>query len=228
MKESIISKIIRIILIVFIIIFFVADCFLISLFFKTVPVDKMDFNSFEEFQEAGAAGYMNMPEGATEQHYYLSYEGINIQSMYSYKIEDKKVYDRHMEHIKNYSCTDSAATHPAWDWYSIYEGTAQEKEQMDYLIANYKDMSYKDVLSSARIGKGFANGYGASVSEFLNLEYSLGEFPRHLPFEKLVDDEINTYTILYYRPKDTGSVSEGILVNEATRTFVIYYFGAAR
>ena len=47
-------------------------------------------------------------------------------------------------------------------------------------------------------------------------------------FEKLIDDEINTYTILYYRPKDTGTVSEGILVNEATRTFVIYYFGAAR
>ncbi len=228
MKETIIGKVIRVILIVFIIIFFVADCFLISLFLKKVPVAKTDFSSFEEFKEAGAAGYMNMPEGAVEQRFYLSYEGINIQSMYSYRLEDKKEYDRHMEHIKNYSCTDSAATYPAWDWYSIYEGTEKEKEQMKDLLTNYKNMDYKEVLSKARIGKGFANGYGASVSEFLELEYSLGEFPRYLPFEKLVDDEINTYTILYYRPMNTGTVSEGILVNEATRTFVTYYFGAAR
>lgn len=228
MKETIVSKVIRFILIIFIILFFVADCFMISLFVKNVPIGKTEFNSFEEFQEAGAAGYMNMPEGASKQRFYLSYEGINIESMYSYRIDDKKEYDRHMEHIKDYSCTDSAATHPAWDWYNIYEGTEQEKEQMEYLITNYKNMDYKEVLSNARIGKGFANGYGSSVSEFINLEYSLGKFPTFLSFEKLVDDEISTYTILYYRPKDTGSVSEGILVNEATRTFVVYYYGAAR
>lgn len=228
MKRDRVTKGIQVILILFIIIFFVADCFMMHLFFKTVPINKTDFESFEEFKKAGAAGYMNMPESATEQRFYLSYEGLNIKSMYSYKMEDEEEYDRQMEHIKNYSCSDSAADHPAWDWYEVYEGTNEEKEQMEYLLANYQDMNYQDILSNARIGKGFANGYGASVSEFLDLEYSLGEFPQYLSFEKLVDDDISTYTILYYQPKDTGTVSQGILVNEKTRTFVIYYYGTAK
>lgn len=228
MKGDKVTKGIQLLLILFIILFFVADCYMVYLFIKTVPINRTDFESFDDFKKTGAAGYMNMPEEATEQKYYLSYEGINIKSLYSYKIEDENVYDRHMEHIKNYSCTDSAVEHPAWDWYDAYEGTVEEKKQMEYLVANYQDMSYQDILSNAGIGKGFANGYGASVSDFLDLEYSLGDFPKYLPFEKLVDDDISTYTILFYEPMDTSTITQGIIVNEDTRTFVVYYYGAIR
>lgn len=228
MKEGIGHKIVRTILILFVILFFVLDCVVIAFIMKNVPIGETEFSSFQEFREAGAAGYMYMPEGATDQKYYLSYTGLYLHSIYSYSLEDKKEYDAYMQHLKNYSCTEDSVSRPAWDWYSKYEPTKEELEQMDYLQNNYMNMSYTEVLDHSRIDKGFANAYGASVSEFLDLEYSLGNFPSDMPFEKVVPDEIETYTILYYRPIDTGTRAEGILVNEATRRFVVFYLGAAR
>lgn len=228
MKAGIGHKIIRAILLIFIVVFFVLDCGVIAFIIKNVPIGETEYSSFQEFRDAGAAGYMYMPEGATEQKYYLSYTGLYLHSIYSYRLEDKEEYDAYMEHLKDYSCTEVAVTYPAWDWYSKYEPTDEELEQMDYLQSNYMNMGYKEVLDMSRIDKGFANAYGASVSEFLDLEYSAGNFPRNMPFEKVVPDEIETYTILYYSPIGTGTKAQGILVNEATRRFVVFYLGTAR
>ncbi len=228
MKEGMGHKIIRVILLILIVIFFILDCGVIVFVFKNVPIGETEYSSFQEFRDAGAAGYMYMPEKATEQKYYLSYTGFYLHSIYSFCLEDKEAYDAYMEHLKDYSCTESDVAHPAWDWYSQYEPTNEELEQMDYLQSNYMNMGYKEVLDISRIDKGFANAYGASVSEFVDLEYSLGNFPISMPFDKVIPDEVETYTILYYRPKDTGTRAEGILVNEATRRFVVFYLGAAR
>lgn len=225
MKGNIGQKIVRVILIILIVVFFVLDCAVIVFILKNVPRGKTEYQSFQEFRDAGAAGYMYMPETATEQEYYLSYTGTQLHSIYSYRLEDKKAFDSYMQHLKNYSCTKEAVANPAWDWYGNYEPTDEELEQMDYLQLNYESMNYKDVLDIARIDKGFANAYGASVSEFAQIE-SRDRFPLHMSFEDVIPDEIQTYTILYYAPIGDGTKAEGILVNEATRRFVIFYLGA--
>ena len=187
-----------------------------------------EYESFEEFCEAGAVGHKYMPEKAIEQEYYLNYMGLSLHSIYSFRVEEKEDYDKCMEDLKAFSCTEIAAAHPAWDWYEKYNPTEEELEQMNYVQSNYENMSFQEVLDYSRVGKGFANGYGASVYEFMDLEYSLGNFPRYMDFEEVVPDEIETYTILYYKPFDAGTSSEGILVNEATRRFVIFYCANAR
>lgn len=228
MEGTVGEKVARIFLLFFVIVFLILDCVAVSVIVKTVPIGETEYETFEEFCEAGATGYKYMPSKAIEQKYYLNYMGLSTRSIYSFRVEDKKDYKKCMEDLKAFSCTETAAAHPAWDWYEPYNPTAEELEQMNYVQANYKNMSFQEVLDYSRMGKGFANGYGASVIDFMDLEYSLGNFPRYMDFEAVVPDEIETYTVLYYRPFNTGTSCEGVLVNEATRRFVIFYCANAR
>lgn len=195
---------------------------------------RTDFSSFEEFSEVGGVmvyGTLsdgNLPEGAKEIHYYLSKTAMYKKSIYSFVMEDEAEYDLFMEEIKNYSCTEHAVSYPYWNWNDDYVYTEDELTEMKYLEENYENMNYKEILSMSRHHKGFANGYGAMVKDFLDLDYSLNNFPKGLPFSEVISDNIEDYTVLYYYPQGSGSKAEGILVNEETRCFVIFYLGGVR
>ncbi|MBQ3514575.1 MAG: hypothetical protein IJA32_12405 [Lachnospiraceae bacterium] len=194
---------------------------------------RKEFSSFEEFCEAGGVPVYGrtdgtLPEGVKEIHYYLSRTTLYKKSIYSFVIEEEAAYDLFMEEIKDYSCKEYAASNPYWNWDDDNIYTEDELVEMKYLEENYMNMNYKEILSMSRHNKGFANGYGASVKDFLDLSYSLNNFPEGMPFSEVISDNIEDYTVLYYYPQGSGSKSEGILVNEETRCFVIYYFGGAR
>ena len=195
---------------------------------------RTDFSSFEEFLGAGGVmGYGtssdgNLPEGANETHYYLSKTAMYKKSIYSFVIEDDAEYDLFMEEIKNYSCTEHAVSYLYWNWNDDHVYTEDELTEMKYLEENFGNMGYKEILSMSTHHKGFANGYGAMVKDFLDLDYSLNNFPKGLPFSEVISDDIENYTVLYYHPQGSGSKSQGILVNEETRCFVIFYLGGVR
>ncbi len=50
-----------------------------------LPLRETDFDSFDEFCEAGARGYLELPEGAENMKYYLDYPLWYMNSIYSYK-----------------------------------------------------------------------------------------------------------------------------------------------
>lgn len=191
---------------------------------------RTEFASFQEFCEAGGvAGYgNNLLKGVEDVRYYFSKTALYKKSIYSFVIENETEYDLFMEELKNSSCKEYAASNPYWNWDDDYVYTEGELAEMTYLEENYGDMDYKEILSMARHNKGFANGYGALVTDFSDLEYSLNNFPTGMPFSEVISDQIEDYTVLYYMPQGSGSKSEGILVNEQTHCFVIYYLGGAR
>lgn len=191
-------------------------------------IDRTDFASFDEFCETGGVGYGNLPTGASDIHYYLSKTFMYKKSIYSFVLEDEKEYDFFMEERKDSTCTESEVVHPYWELYGNYDYTENEIEEMKYLEENYGNMDYKEILSISRNKKGFINGYGAFVKDFFDLDYSLANFPQKLPFSEVISDNIEDYTILYYYPQCTGSKTEGMLVNEDTHCFVVYYFGGIR
>lgn len=197
---------------------------------RTMPLARTDFDSFEEFRETGARGYLDLPAGAKDVKYYLDFPVVFMHSMYSFTLKEDAEYNAYMEKIKDYSCTETEASYPAWKRYGEYKYTESELAEMRFVSENYKNMRYSDTLEMCKHNKGFANGYGASVEDYIGLEwlYSVDNFPEHLPFSKIIPDSITDYTILYYRPVGLGTVSTGILVNEETRRFVVYYRGGLR
>lgn len=72
--------------------------------------------------------------------------------------------------------------------------------------------------------------YTLSVSEIddVNSDYELDDFPYHLAFDEVIDDSVDDYTVLYYRPVNTGTSGYAVLINEDTNTVLEYYFAAAR
>lgn len=214
---------------------FVVVCGVIA-FNRKYPLKRTNFSSFQEFCQAGWGyqGYSKFPEKAEDVHYYLSSLFIIAEiRLYSFSLPDDADYDDYMEELKQYSCSDPERSWCGWESYERYQGayfhfSEEELRRMDYLVDNYEDMSYKEILSYDMLPGGFTHGYGANAEDFLDLEYTLAEFPIGLPFEKVIPDDVRSYTILYYHPSGTGSLDYGILVNEAEHRFVVYNAGTIK
>ena len=66
------------------------------------------------------------------------------------------------------------------------------------------------------------------VSDAANIDYELNRFPVHLPFDKVIDDNINDYVIIVYSPVGTGTSGCGIIANPDTGRIVVYSEGHIR
>jgi len=195
---------------------------------RELPIARTDFDSFEEFRAVGARGYLNLPEGAEDVKYYLHHPVLYMHCIYSFSINDEEEYDAYMEELKDYSCIELGGSGPEWAWNNGYSYTEDELEEMRYLEKNYESMDYKEILSMSGHYQGFNNGYGASVKDYIDLERASDSFPDGLPFSKVIADPIQDYTVLYFRPIGIGTVGNGIVVNEKTHRFVMYYYGGIR
>lgn len=60
--------------------------------------------------------------------------------------------------------------------------------------------------------------------DYVGVEDSYAEFPM-IPYEKVIEDDIMEYTILRYYPATCCSSPRGILVNEETHRFVVFWIG---
>ncbi len=186
------------------------------------PMNQSHFTSFSEYLTEGGEAYVSLPEGATNVRYYLHNPIISKQSVYSFTLTDPLKYDEFMLSLKSKICTPDAAASPAWDRYLDSDYSTEEILQMDEVEKNYQNMPYQELLEKTKHNKGFANGYGAAVTDYCDLLHSIDNFPEDFPFSKVIDDPITDYRILYYKPQGGSRYSEGVLVNEATKTFVVY------
>ena len=59
-------------------------------------------------------------------------------------------------------------------------------------------------------------------------DYSLDDFPVHLAFDKVINDNIKDYEIIQYSPVGTGTSGFGLVANPATGRIVMYREGHIR
>lgn len=209
-------------------VFLIMIAIAVFLMYRHMPLARTDFSSFMEFKKAGARGYLELPAGATDIEYYLDYPILYMHSIYSFTLKDKTAYDTYMEDIKTLSCNETSVSYPAWTRYKDYNYTEDERKEMHYVQENYTGMGYVELLEKSKHNKGFGDGYGASVEDYLNMKYDFDNFPIDIPFEQVIEDSIKDYTILYYKPMGVGYRGEGILVNEETKRFVVFYIAGLR
>ena len=66
------------------------------------------------------------------------------------------------------------------------------------------------------------------VQDACSTEYELDDFPIHLAYDKVIDDDINDYDIILYNPVGTGSVGYGLVANPDTGRIVVFNVGNIR
>ena len=75
---------------------------------------------------------------------------------------------------------------------------------------------------------GYGKWYGRQVKDCYDASFTLDNFPVSLPFSMVIDDSIEDYEVILYRPTGTGSHSFGVLMNPNTYRVVGYDFFAGR
>ncbi len=82
-----------------------------------------------------------------------------------------------------------------------------------------------DIFDEEQLAYGYAHWYGMKVSDVNNDDpgYILDDFPFGLPFEKIIKDDIDDYSILLYSPTGTGTRCFGVLSNDMESRIVCFY-----
>lgn len=191
---------------------------------KKYPGVRTDFASIEEFEECKGYVPKEIPEGASDVRFYLNRTLLKYESIYSFVISDEEEFDAFMEsRIQTICAVPEGVTQiPYWDRYSDGVYTDEELEEMAYLEEHYSEMDYKEILSMADHRYGFFYGYGAKVSDYYNMEYSLAKFPMKDSFSYVIDENLDDYIILGYDEFD-GSKDGTIVDPESHRVVVFKY-----
>lgn len=111
----------------------------------------------------------------------------------------------------------------------LYSFVLDEESYIAYKEGVLKEYSV-DILDEEQSAYGYAHWYGMKVSDVNkdNPDYTLDEFPFGLPFERIIEDDINDYSILLYSPCGTGTRQFGVLCNDTEHRIVCYYAGQIR
>ncbi|MBQ7765409.1 MAG: hypothetical protein IJ397_01035 [Lachnospiraceae bacterium] len=193
------------------------------------PGERTEFASIEEFEAYGGHVLDDIPESASDFKYYYNEDLISRLSICSFVIEDEAEYEAFVEaySAKFFGEKKEHPVTPLWEYYGD-SYTEEELEEMAYLEEHYYELDYKEILSMSRHKFGFFNGYGAKVGDYTNMSYSLAEFPINDRFKYVEEGSIEDYTILYYYPQCSGSRTDGVIVDEENRKFIIYNFSYIR
>ncbi|MBQ7765712.1 MAG: hypothetical protein IJ397_02585 [Lachnospiraceae bacterium] len=193
------------------------------------PIKKENFDSVGEFIEYGGVSKIDVPESASDLRYFHAKDPFfTSRHIFSFVVNDEEEYDILMENIKDevfhypaiYKSEEGwIGYRPGWEPcldYNVY--TEKELIEMKYLEDNYIDMDYKEILSLSRHKFGFLYGYGAKVSDYIDITSFHTAFPIRDWYDNAVDESLEDYTILQYNYYD-GSYW-AILVDEENRRFV--------
>ncbi len=188
------------------------------------PGVRTDFASIEEFEECKGYVPKEIPEGASDVRFYLNRTPLEYESIYSYVISDEEEFDAFMESRIETMCAvpESSIKIPYWDRYSGGRYTDEELEEMAYLEEHYAEMDYKEILSMADHRFGFLYGYGAKVSDYYDMEYSIAKFPMKDSFSYVMDENLDDYIILGYDEFD-GS-KDGTIVDLENHRVVVFKY----
>lgn len=71
-------------------------------------------------------------------------------------------------------------------------------------------------------GLGYDEWYGKKVEDCYDSKYTFDNFPTRLTFTSVIDDPIEDYEVVIYRPHGTGTHSYGVVINRNTYRVVVY------
>ena len=111
---------------------------------------------------------------------------------------------------------------------SFYAFTLSQDEYQKFVKDIYKEYDIGDDPDGSNPGHGYAKWYLMKVRDAANIGDELDRFPVYLPFDKVIDDDINDYDIIVYSPVDTGTSGCGIVGNPNTGRIVVYGEGHIR
>ncbi len=108
--------------------------------------------------------------------------------------------------------------------YFCYSFVLSEESYNAYKETVLKKYSV-DISDEEQLAYGYAHWYGMKVSDVNkdNPDYILDDFPFGLPFERIIEDDINEYSIILYSPCGTGSREFGVLCNDTEHRIVCFY-----
>ena len=111
---------------------------------------------------------------------------------------------------------------------SFYAFTLNDNQYQQFIKDMYDEYDIGFNPGGSNPGHGYAEWYLMNVGDAANIDYELNRFPVHLPFDKVIDDNINDYVIIVYSPVDTGTSGWGIIANPDTGRIVVYSEGHIR
>jgi len=210
--------------------------FVICMYKKEYPGARTDFASIEEFGENWGYVPEELPEGASDVRYYINRNPLEYKSIYSFVLADEEDFDAFMESKKIEQAPQGYKEEPYWEDFGraiMFDAsyTDEELKEMAYVEEHFEEMDYKEMLSMCDHQFGFYWGYGAKVSDYIDLrepgdEYdSYFKIPMKDCFQYVMDEELADYTIIYYDPSTPG-ISEriGYFVNLETRRVVVFRY----
>lgn len=108
--------------------------------------------------------------------------------------------------------------------YYCYSFVLDAESYNAYKEAVLKEYSV-DILDEEQLAYGYEHWYGMKVSDVNkdNPDYNLDDFPFGLPFERIIEEDINDYSILLYSPRGTGTRQFGVLSNDTEHRIVCFY-----
>ena len=90
------------------------------------------------------------------------------------------------------------------------------------------EKAYRELIEGLIAKYGSSQWYLMKVRDACNLEYELDNFPIHLAYDKVIDDDISDYDIILYDPVGTGTVGYGLVANPDTGRMVVFNMGNIR
>ena len=102
--------------------------------------------------------------------------------------------------------------------YSFSLSEYDSEQYIESLIEEY-DLKSTDETD---LNYGGAHWYNMKVSECNNPDYSYDDFPINAIVDNIYNDSIDDYIIIVYRPAGTGSISQGVIFDEKTHTFICF------
>ena len=112
--------------------------------------------------------------------------------------------------------------------YSLYAFTLDKEEYDKFissLVAKY-DLKSNPEDDNAR--NEFAQFYLKKAGEVLDSDSYADSFPTNLRYEKVIDDDINSYDVILFYPQYSGSFTYGLFANPVTGRIVVMNKGSIR
>ncbi len=107
-----------------------------------------------------------------------------------------------------------------------YRNTLIGKQSI-YSFVLPDDEDYNDFINKLTGGNG-TEKICEKVSDYLDDESDLYKFPMYECFKEVTDDDITEYTVIEFYPQGGGTRTYGIILNEETRRFIVFYFASVR
>jgi len=111
---------------------------------------------------------------------------------------------------------------------SIYSFTLNENQYQQFIKDMYDEFDIGFDPDGAHPGHGYAEWYMMNIVDAANIDNELDRFPVYLPFDEVIDENINDYVIIVYSPVGSGTIGCGIIANPDTGRIVVYSEGHIR